>query len=273
MQRLFAFIQHNFHIMLFVVLQIICGFLIFSLNPYQQATFSKLALGITSSINKLSSNVYSYLDLKNQNSWLQDQISEQFRESYPQSFIYLNDTFHIKDTTKRPLFDAIPAQVVFNTAFKVNNVFIINKGSNHGIKKNMGVISSQGVAGIILSSNENYSTAMSLLNSNMKIIPYINGQEYYTEILWDNTKINSLKINRINKLERVKIGDVVSTGNSSLLFPKGIPIGHVSKITNKPKSQFFELEVKTATNFRNLEYVFVIFNNEYSNLKKLLSND
>ena len=93
MQRLFAFIQHNFHIMLFVVLQIICGFLIFSLNPYQQATFSKLALGITSSINKLSSNVYSYWDLKNQNSWLQDQISEQFRESYPQSFIYLNDTF------------------------------------------------------------------------------------------------------------------------------------------------------------------------------------
>ena len=100
MQRLFAFIEHNFHIILFVILQIICGFLIFSLNPYQQATFSKSALGITSSINKLSSDIYSYWDLKNQNSWLQDQISQQFRESYPQSLSYLNDTFHIKDTTK-----------------------------------------------------------------------------------------------------------------------------------------------------------------------------
>lgn len=273
MQRLFAFIEHNFHIILFVILQIICGFLIFSLNPYQQATFSKSALGITSSINKLSSDIYSYWDLKNQNSWLQDQISQQFRESYPQSLSYLNDTFHIKDTARHPLFDAIPAQVVFNTGYKTNNIFIINKGLNHGVEKNMGVISSQGVAGVILSSNENYSAAMSLLNTNMKIIPYINGQEYFTEILWDNTKHNSLTINGINKLEKLNIGDVVSTGNSSLLFPKGIPIGYVSKITNTPKSQYFELEVKTATNFRDLEYVFVIVNNEYSNLKKLLTND
>ena len=256
-----------------MILQIICTFLIFSLNPYQQATFSKSALGITSSINKLSSDVYSYWDLKNQNSWLQDQISQQFRESYPQSLSYLNDTFLIKDTARYPLFDAIPAQVVFNTGYKSNNLFIINKGLSHGIRKNMGVISSQGVAGIVLSSNKNFSTAMSLLNTNMKIIPYINGQEYFTEMIWDNSKLNSLLINGINKLEKVKIGDVVSTGNSSLLFPKGIPIGHVSRINNTPKSQYFELEVKTATNFRNLEYVFVIINNEYSNLKKLLPND
>ena len=40
-----------------------------------------------------------------------------------------------------------------------------------------------------------------------------------------------------------------------------------------PKSQYFELELKTATNFRDLEYVFVIINNEYSGLNDLLSND
>ena len=88
MQRLFAFIEHNFHIILFVILQTICGFLIFSLNPYQQATFSKASLGVTSSINKLSSDVYSYWDLKSQNIWLQNQISQQFKESFPQSLNY-----------------------------------------------------------------------------------------------------------------------------------------------------------------------------------------
>lgn len=273
MQRLFAFIGYNFHIILFVILQIICGFLIFSLNPYQQATFSKSALNATSSINNWSSSIYNYWDLKNQNTWLQDQISKQFRESYPQSLSCMNDTFNVKDTSKHSLFDAIPAQVVFNTSYKTNNRFIINKGRNHGIKKNMGVISSQGIAGIILSSNENFSVAMSLLNTNMKIIPYINGQEYYTEIEWDNTKLNSLTINGINKLEKINVGDVVSTGNSSLLFPKGIPIGSVSKISNTAKSQYFKLEVETATNFRDLEYVFVVINREYSSLNQLLSDD
>jgi rod shape-determining protein MreC len=256
-----------------VILQTICGFLIFSLNPYQQATFSKAAMGVTSTINKLSSDVYSYWDLKDQNIWLQNQVSEQFKESFPQSLYYLNDTFPIRDTSMHRLFDAIPAQVVFNTAHKTNNIFLINKGLSHGIKKNMGVISSQGIAGVVLSSNQNYSSVMSLLNTNMKITPHINGQEYFTEMIWDNSKPNCLSINGINKLEQINLGDIVSSGNSSLLFPKGIPIGHVSKINNLPKSQYFELELEAATNFRDLEYVFVIVNNEYSRLKDLLSND
>jgi rod shape-determining protein MreC len=137
----------------------------------------------------------------------------------------------------------------------------------------MGVISSQGIAGVVLSSNQNYSSVMSLLNTNMKITPHINGQEYFTEMIWDNSKPNCLSINGINKLEQINLGDIVSSGNSSLLFPKGIPIGHVSKINNLPKSQYFELELEAATNFRDLEYVFVIVNNEYSRLKDLLSND
>ena len=273
MQRLIAFIEYNFHIILFVILQTICGFLVFSLNPYQQAIFSKASLGVTSTINKLSSDVYSYLNLKSQNTLLQNQISQQFKESFPQSLHYLNDTFSIVDTSMHHLFDAIPAHVVFNTAHKVNNVFIINKGLDHGIKKNMGVISSQGIAGVVLSSNQNYSAVMSLLNTNMKITPHINGQEYFTEMIWDNSKFNCLTINGVNKLEQINLGDVVSTGNSSLLFPKGIPIGNISKINNTPKSQYFELELKTATNFRDLEYVFVIINNEYLGLNDLLLND
>ena len=273
MQRLIAFIEHNFYIILFVILQTICGFLIFSLNPYQQATFSKASLGVTSSINKLSSDVYSYWDLKSQNIWLQNQISQQFKESFPQSLNYLNDTFLINDTSMHHIFDAIPAHVVFNTAHKSNNVFIINKGLNHGVRKNMGVISSQGIAGIVLSSNQKFSAVMSLLNTNMKVTPHINGQEYFTEMIWDNTKLNRLTINGINKLEQINIDDEVSTGNSSLLFPKGIPIGHISKINIMPKSQYFEIELKTATNFRNLEYVFVIINKEYSDLNDLISND
>ena len=273
MQRLIAFIEHNFHIILFVILQTICGFLIFSLNPYQQAIFSKASLGVTSSINKLSSDVYSYWNLKSQNTLLQNQISQQFKESFPQSLYYLNDTLSISDTSMHRLFDAIPAHVVFNTAHKTNNVFIINKGLDHGIKKNMGVIYSQGIAGVVLSSNQNYSAVMSLLNTNMKITPHINGQEYFTEMIWDNSKFNCLTINGVNKLEQINLGDVVSTGNSSLLFPKGIPIGHISKINDTPKSQYFELKLETATNFRNLEYVFVIINNEYLGLYDLLSND
>jgi hypothetical protein len=64
MQRLLAFIEHNFHFILFIILQIICGFLIFGLNPYQQAVFSHSAASVTARSNQFSTDLTSYIDLK-----------------------------------------------------------------------------------------------------------------------------------------------------------------------------------------------------------------
>ncbi|PCJ67648.1 MAG: hypothetical protein COA58_00500 [Bacteroidetes bacterium] len=273
MQRLLAFIEQNLYLLLFIVLQIICGFLLFGLNPYQQATFTHAASNLTAASNQLSSEVTGYIGLKDQNKLLQNQISTQFQNSPQNSFLYLKDTFTIRDTSRRPLFDAIPAQVVYNTVHKANNVFIINKGSDEGIQRNMGVISSEGVAGIVLRSNSQYSTVMSLLNTDMKVIPNINGSEYFTELVWDNAETSHLKIKGINKLEEIEEGDKVYTGKSSLLFPAGIPVGTISKLTALESSQYFETEMVTATNFRKLTYVYVIINRDAELIETLLPDD
>ena len=74
MQRLIAFIEHNIHIMLFVLLQAMCGVLLFSLNPYQQASFTHSAAFITDKSNELSSTVTDYFNLQQQNNLLQAQV-------------------------------------------------------------------------------------------------------------------------------------------------------------------------------------------------------
>lgn len=272
MQRLIAFIEHNFHIILLVVLQAVSFFLIFSLNPFQQAVFTNTASFVTSEINNATSQITRYFGLKEQNIILQNQFVDRFNGGFPQKLNYLNDTFEVKDSSKHHLYDAIPAQVIYNTSFKMNNVFVINKGAKHGVHKNMGVVSSQGVAGVVLDANDTYSTVMSLLNTKLKIVPFINGQEYFTELIWKNDKVNHLSIKGINKLEQINEGDLVSTGKSSLLFPQGIPIGNISELIRKPSSQYFELELRTSTNFRNLDYVFVIVNKDFERLNTLLSN-
>ena len=96
MQRLLAFIEHNFHFILFIILQIICGFLIFGLNPYQQAVFSHSAASVTARSNQFSNDLTSYIDLKEQNILLQSQVSEQFKNAPNNSFqffIYLRIRF------------------------------------------------------------------------------------------------------------------------------------------------------------------------------------
>ena len=146
MQRLLAFIENNLHLILFVVLQVVCGFLIFSLNAFQQAAFTHSANSVTASVNESVTNVTDYLDLRYQNKELQYQVATQFGNSSNGSLVYLNDTFKVKDSLSKPLFSMVPAQVIYSTVHRADNVFIINKGSLDGIKKNMGVVSSQGEA-------------------------------------------------------------------------------------------------------------------------------
>ncbi len=270
MQRLLDFIEQNLYIILFAVLQLVSAFLIFGMNHYQQAAFSNSLATVTSELNQMSSNVTSFIGLKDQNALLQEQVSDQFRTSSLGQVLYLRDTFQVKDSVGRILFDMTSAQVVYNTSYKANNVFVINKGLEDGVRKNMGVISSQGLAGIVLNSNRKYSTVMSLLNTNMTVIPNINGQEYYTKLIWDNIYPNSMAIKGINKLEKIEVGDLIQTGKSSLLFPEGIPIGRVTSLEEIPNSQYFKIRIETSTNFRKLDYVYVIENKDANLIEPLL---
>ena len=272
MQRLLAFIEHNVHIILFVVLQVVCGFLMFYLNPYQQATFTHSAATVTASANQLTANVTGYLDLKDQNIKLQDQVADQFRNSPEAVFRFLDDTLTIRDSSQVTLFDIVPVQVVYNTANKGENIFVINKGSKHGIKRNMGVISSEGVAGVVLTTNARYSSVMSLLNLNLSLTPNINGIEYFIPIKWENKGVNILRIKGINKLEEIAVGDRVKTGSSTVLFPKGIKIGKVASIITKPSSQYFDLKIETATDFRKLNYAYVVINKDINSIEALIEN-
>lgn len=273
MQRLIAFIEHNMHILLFIVLQGMCGVLLFSLNPYQQASFTHSAAFMTDKSNEFSSTVTGYFNLQEQNNLLQAQVATQFKNDARSSLYFMNDTITLRDTSRRKLYDVVPAEVVFNTISKASNVFIINKGTKNGIQKNMGVISSQGLAGIVIQSNANYSSVMSLLHINMNVIPTINNFEYYTGLKWDNGHPQTLKITGLNKLEEIKVGDKVYTGKSSLLFPEGILIGEISQLETSPSSQYFTTHVKTATNFRNLDYVYVIINKDIDQLLPLLPDN
>jgi rod shape-determining protein MreC len=273
MQRLIAFIEHNMHILLFIVLQGMCGVLLFSLNPYQQASFTHSAAFMTDKSNELSSTVTGYFNLQEQNNLLQAQVANQFKNDARSSLYFMNDTITLRDTSRRKLYDVVPAEVVFNTISKASNVFIINKGAKNGIQKNMGVISSQGLAGIVIQSNANYSSVMSLLHINMNVIPTINNFEYYTGLKWDNGHPQTLKITGLNKLEEIKVGDKVYTGKSSLLFPEGILIGEISQLETSPSSQYFTTHVRTATNFRNLDYVYVIINKDIDQLLPLLPDN
>jgi rod shape-determining protein MreC len=126
---------------------------------------------------------------------------------------------------------------------------------------------------VIIAVGPEFSTAMSVLNTNFRLVPRINGQDYFTDLVWDNSSPYFMKINKINKLEKLKQGDLVTTGSSSLIFPPGIPVGYIESAELIPGSQYLDTEPKTATDFRNLNYVFVIYNSRQDEIEAVLNNE
>ena len=274
MQRLLAFIEHNLHLIIFIILQAFCGFLLFGLSPSHQAYFSSSAAVVTANTNAFSTNVKNYFGLREQNKILQKAMIDSAYLANPYlNLRFFDDTLSITDSNNVPLYELIAAQVVYNSVHKADNVFVINKGSNHGVKKGSGILSSEGVAGIVTSVRPNFSTVMSVLNTNFKTTPRINGQEVFSELVWDSGDPYVLSIYNINKLEKLKKGDLVSTGYSSLIFPPGIPIGYIESAEVIPGSQYLDTKIKTATDFRRLNYVFVIYNLRSQEIQEVIDDE
>lgn len=261
MNKLFEYIRRNGHIILFVLFQVLSFLLIVVFNPYQQAKFNGVFLEISGIVNGWNQAVNQYFQLANQNQQLIYNFGDSSTTfSHLNKVAFFDDTITINDPKFSSQFEIFPATVIYNTVHKKNNVFIINRGSNHGIKKSLGVLSPNGVAGIVIGVTPNYSTVMSVLNSEFKLIPQIEENEYYSSIEWNRTKPEYLEINGVNKQEKLEKETLVTTGKSSAIFPQGIPIGTIKKLNKNTTSQYYNILVKPATDFRRLGIVFVLEN-------------
>jgi rod shape-determining protein MreC len=159
---------------------------------------------------------------------------------------------------------------VGNTFTLQKNYIWIERGSKQGIKKDMAAISPDGsIVGVVVEVNDNYSKIMSLLHRNSKVSAMLKRDKVAGSIEWDGIDPNILVLKNISKSAAPKIGDTVLTSPYSSNFPTQLMVGRVTAIVKDPSSNFLTLNVKAATNFFNLEYVYIVENRRMAEQKQL----
>lgn len=138
----------------------------------------------------------------------------------------------------------------------------IDKGSKNGIKKGMAVINNDGLVGKITTVSNYYSTVKLLANENMndKISVKIKiGDQYaYGLISKYSTKNNTYTVEGISEnIDIPKGAEVVTTGMGDI-FPSGLLVGHITKVTTDNFDLSKVALVKSSVNFNNLDYVSVL---------------
>lgn len=231
---------------------------------------------IAGNINKYYNDWTYYLDLKATNAKLVAENAS-LRNQLAQNFISIDTNRKSgtlvlrKDSVEKiRKFYYYPAKVVGNTFTLQKNYIWVERGAKQGVKKDMAAINPDGsIVGIVVEVNDNYSKIMSLLHRNSKVSAMLKRDKVAGSIEWDGTDPSILLLKNISKSAAPKIGDTVLTSPYSSNFPSQLMVGRVTAIIKDPASNFLTLNVKAATNFFNLEYVYLVENKRIADQKQL----
>ena len=154
----------------------------------------------------------------------------------------------------------MPAKVVKNSTNSNHNYMILDKGEKDGVVPNSGVVTEHGVVGIVRKVSKNYCVAMSILHRQTKISARIRNKGFFGPLTWKSTDAWMFDLEDIPKHAPVAKTDTVETSGYSSLFPKGIMIGTIEKLSMEPGSNFFSITVRSHQDMSNLQHVYIVKN-------------
>ena len=179
------------------------------------------------------------------------------------------DTAQKKDVIQK--FNYIAAEVTKNSISRQDNYMTINRGSNDGIKQNMGVISPDGIVGIVTNVTPHYAQVMSILSKRSSISAMIKRNRFFGSLVWRDNNPRQMTLESIEKYAEIVKGDSIMTSGFSDIFPGEIRIGRVADFRIVNGSNFYTIDVDLWADFSNLRYVYVIENKMIEELKMLNS--
>lgn len=259
MKNIIELIKRHFVFILFAVLFIFSGIVLFSSNRYQKAAFLQQSSDWVGKIYGWRDELQRYLRLKEIN----DQLALEnatLRAGMPSNIFLLDTTVnHKNDTLKRQRFSYRSARVINASVNRENNYLTLDRGIFGGIRPNMGVISNGSVVGVVSSVSDHFSVVLPLLNSKFQESVKMKGSGDFGLVVWPpGSDPAYAEVKDIPKHVQVNIGDTVLTTGFGSHFPNNLLIGYISEINDQPEENFHRIKILLSTDFRKLSYVQVV---------------
>lgn len=153
------------------------------------------------------------------------------------------------------------AEVVVEIDKPFSRFLIINKGSNDGIKRNFGVVTPLGIVGKIQSVTS-FQAVVRLVTDSRTQFPVLVQRTRTKAML--QVKDGKLVISRLPRRLELYENDRIVTSGLAGIFPKGIPVGHISQIEKKDFGLFQSVTLTPAVELNKIEEVVVIVKSVYN---------
>lgn len=251
--------------LLFVLLEALCIYMVCNNGIVQRYRLMGKLREVQGFFWEKHSAVKEYSSLGAENSTLAQENARLLQQLYNERAAAGRDSSDTSPYT----FQFIKAKVIRNTLGTAHNYLIIDKGSNHGIEEDMGVITPKGVVGITRGVSENYSYVLSFLNTSQQVSAKIGSSNTFGPLSWESGSEGMAVLNEIPQHLNVQQQDTVYTSGYSSFYPPDIPLGVVtgSRVVN---GVHLSVDVRLLQDFRSLGYVMVVRNNGREEIERLV---
>ena len=149
----------------------------------------------------------------------------------------------------------VAAQVIGSSGSDHSRIIYIDKGENAGIQRDMAVMTADGIVGKVL-----------LVYPSVAQVLLINDQSSGVGALLDKTRLQGVLrgtdngeviLERVMSDEQVSVGEPVLTSGGDQIFPKGLPVGTVTRVGNG-RDLFLNIKIRPAADLSKLEEVLVL---------------
>ncbi len=272
MQQIIRFLTKNSITILFLLLFGIAFFLTIKSHSYHQSVAFNSSNKVSGFMYEKVNNVKAYLALKEENELLAEENAHLQQLLYNSRVIIdsaftVNPNLHLAND-----YQVMKSLVIKNVYAKKRNYLTIKGGKSNGVKKDMGVINSNGVIGIVENVSNRYATVQSILNLKTKIAAKIASTDHFGTVVWDGKNAGYVQLIDIPKLANLHKGDTVVTGGSSTIFPEDIPIGFVDQVFTSETSNFYTINVRLFNDMTRLQAIYLIENIALDEITELEQN-
>lgn len=247
-------IKHHF-VILFILLEVISVLLLANSQRFHRDRMVNTTNDVVGKIYEWSSEVGNYFRLNSAN----EQLAEEnalLRQRLSVVYDTTTCTFDISEGDT--LYKYIPAQVVNNSTNQANNYIVINKGKVDGIERDMGVISTDGIVGVVTDVSRHFASVMSLLHSKSVVGVRIKESQELASLKWETNNYRYGMVEDIPTHILLQKGDTILTSSHSYIFPEDLMVGTVEEFYPTAVDALNKAKVRFATDFATLRHVYVI---------------
>lgn len=249
---IFLFKKYNFFLF-FLFLEALAIFIISS-NTYHHSVINKATQEVSGNFHQCLTDVHNYFHLKQMNdSLLQENSELRTIINKPKS---LKNRINI-DTNYSYGYIFYPVHIINNSVINQKNYITLDVGKNDAVKNFVGVVSDNGIVGVLNNVSNNFSVAISILNTDFRVNAKIKENNEVGSLKWNGKSAYNVILEDIPSHIELKKGQNVVVGPYSKLFPENYPIGKIIDF-EKGQSGFYKITVKLNNNMKSITSAYLI---------------